>query len=345
MMSTVLKLGAELAAGRTTSRALVEQCLTKIAEPSGEGSRVFMKVYEEMALAEADASDKLRANGIVRSPMRASHIGERPFDVSGDVTLAGSKALKDSPPARADAPAVARLRAAGAVVLGRTAMVEFAFGGIGTNPHYGTPKNPFGRTDGRAIKGRIPGGSSSGAGVAVADGMCVMGLGSVACCRCASLRRCAASPASNRRPRVSTAPAPPLSYTLDSVGPLANSVALRVFDAILSGEGRASEARPPPARRSRLRLLVPECFAMADLDDAVDAASAPSRRSRTRAATSSAATPPPPSTPPMRSTRRLRGPRVGADHRPILASHRAEYDPNVAARIEAGENAAADYVH
>ena len=166
---TVLALASDLSAGRTTSRRLVEQCLTRINDPKGEGARAFTKVYADAALAEADASDKLRALGVVRSPVEGIPISVKDlFDVAGDRTLAGSKALRSAAPATADAPAVARLRAAGAIIVGRTGMVEFAFGGVGINPHYGTPKNPWDRASG----GRIPGGSSSGAAVAVADGMC-----------------------------------------------------------------------------------------------------------------------------------------------------------------------------
>ena len=170
---TVLALASDLSAGRTTSRRLVEQCLTRINDPKGEGARAFTKVYADAALAEADASDKLRALGVVRSPVEGIPISVKDlFDVAGDCTLAGSKALRNAAPATADAPAVARLRAAGAIIVGRTGMVEFAFGGVGINPHYGTPKNPWDRASG----GRIPGGSSSGAAVAVADGMCAMSL-------------------------------------------------------------------------------------------------------------------------------------------------------------------------
>ena len=81
-------------------------------------------------------------------------------NVAGETTLAGSKALDDAPPAKADAPVVARLRAAGAVIVGSTNMSEFAFSGVGFNPHYGTPGNP-------ADRKRVPGGSSSGAAVSV----------------------------------------------------------------------------------------------------------------------------------------------------------------------------------
>ena len=112
---------------------------------------------------------------MVRSPIEGLPISLKDlFDISGDVTRAGSKALADAAPAKADALVVARLRAAGAIIIGRTTTVEFAFGGVGLNPHYGTPKNPYDRSSG----GRIPGGSSCGAAVSVADEMCVMGLGS-----------------------------------------------------------------------------------------------------------------------------------------------------------------------
>lgn len=95
------------------------------------------------------------------------------FDVAGQVTAAGSVALADAPVASADAPAVARLRAAGACLVGRTNMTEFAFSGVGVNPHHGTPANPC---DARVP--RIPGGSSSGAAVSVATGAAFIGLGS-----------------------------------------------------------------------------------------------------------------------------------------------------------------------
>ena len=173
-MTTVAALAAALAAGKTTSRELLEQALARIADPAGEGARAFLKVYADTARAEADLADRLRKSGIVRSPVDGLPISVKDlFDVGGDVTRAGSKVLAGAPPARSDAPAVARLRAAGAIIVGRTNMVEFAFGGLGLNPHYGTPRNPWDRKT-----GRVPGGSSSGAGVAAADGMSVMALGS-----------------------------------------------------------------------------------------------------------------------------------------------------------------------
>jgi len=263
-MWTVNALSGDLAAGRTTSRALVETALARIAGPAGEGARAFMKVYAESARADADQADRLRKAGIVRSAVDGLPVSVKDlFDVGGDVTRAGSKLLAGAPAAQADAPAVARLRAAGAVIVGRTNMVEFAFGAVGTNPHYGTPKNPWDRKT-----GRVPGGSSSGAAVSVADGMCVMGLGSdtrgsirqpAALCGIAGFKPTAR--------RVSRQGAFPLSYTLDSIGPLASTVACcAAYDAILAGESDAALAQLP-ARG--LRLLLPRSSALEDLDPAV----------------------------------------------------------------------------
>ncbi len=263
-MWTVAGLTAELAAGRTSSRALVEQSLARIADPGGEGARAFLKVYAETARAEADLADRLRAGGVVRSPVDGLPVSVKDlFDVGGDVTRAGSRLLADAPPAARDAPPVARLRAAGAPIVGRTNMVEFAFGTTGLNPHYGTPRNPWDRA-----AGRLPGGSSSGAAVAQADGMCAMALGSDTR---GSVRQPAAlcgvtgfKPTARRVPREGGFP---LSYTLDSIGPLANTVACcAAYDAVLAGEPHAPLA-DLPARG--LRLLVPRSSLLDDLDPAV----------------------------------------------------------------------------
>ncbi len=262
--STVAGLAAALAAGRTSSRELVESALARIMDAQGEGARAFLKIYAETARAEADHADRLRRAGIVRSPVDGLPVSVKDlFDVGGDVTRAGSKLLADAPAAKADAPAVARLRAAGAVVVGRTNMVEFAFGTTGLNPHYGTPRNPWDRRT-----GRVPGGSSSGAAVAQADGMCVMALGTDTR---GSIRQPAAlcgvtgfKPTACRVPREG---AFPLSYTLDSVGPLANSVeCCAAYDAVLAGE----DPTPLPDRPVRgLRLLLPRSSVLDDLDAAV----------------------------------------------------------------------------
>src|SRR2546423_1698933 len=212
-MWTVTQLSRDLETGKTTSRELVEQALARIADPAGEGKRAFLKVYADSALADADYADQLRKRGARRSAVDGLPVSLKDlFDVAGDVTRAGSRVLERNPPAKNDAPAVARLRAAGAGLIGRTNMVEFAFGGVGLNPHFGTPRSPFERK-----VGRVPGGSSSGAAVSVADGMCVMGLGTdtrgsvripAAACGIVGFK-----PTARRIPREG---AFPLSFTLDS---------------------------------------------------------------------------------------------------------------------------------
>jgi aspartyl-tRNA(Asn)/glutamyl-tRNA(Gln) amidotransferase subunit A len=263
-MWTVAGLSRELAEGKTTSRKLVEEALARIADPAGEGARAFLKVYAESARADAEHADRLRRAGVVRSAVDGLPVSLKDlYDVAGDVTRAGSKLLAGAPPARQDAAAVARLRAAGAVFIGRTNMVEFAFGTTGLNPHYGTPKNPWDRRT-----GRVPGGSSSGAAVAQADGMCVMALGSDTR---GSIRQPAAlcgvvgwKPTQRRVPLDG---AFPLSYVLDTVGPLANTVGCcAAYDAVLAGEAPAPLAALP---LKGLRLLLPRSSLLDDLDPEV----------------------------------------------------------------------------
>jgi aspartyl-tRNA(Asn)/glutamyl-tRNA(Gln) amidotransferase subunit A len=338
-MWTVAQLAADLSAGRTTSRRLTEQALERIADPAGEGARAFIKVYGESALAAADYSDRLRKDGVRRSPVDGLPVSLKDlYDVAGDITRAGSKILNIK--AEQDAAAVARLRAAGAVFVGRTNMVEFAFGTTGLNPHYGTPKNPWDRKT-----GRIPGGSSSGAGVAQADGMCVMALGSdtrgsirvpAALCGVTGFK-----PTVRRVPREG---AFPLSYTLDSVGPLANSVACcAVYDAILAGE----PVGPLPEMPVKgLRFLVPQTEVRQDLDREVSEAFESSLERLKRAGASIVEKPVPAFD---RQAEYFKG--GGFAGAEAYAIHRknaerlAEYDPRVARRVLLGKDlGAADYV-
>jgi aspartyl-tRNA(Asn)/glutamyl-tRNA(Gln) amidotransferase subunit A len=338
-MWTVAQLRAELDAGRTTSRELVEQALARIADPSGEGARAFMKVYAESARAEADHCDRLRKAGVRRSAVDGLPVSLKDlFDVAGDVTRAGSKVFAQK--AKDDAAAVARLRAAGAVFIGRTNMVEFAFGGVGLNPHYGTPKNPWDRK-----AGRVPGGSSSGAGVAQADGMCVMALGSdtrgsirqpAALCGVAGFK-----PTASRVPREG---AFPLSFTLDSVGPLANTVACcAAYDAVLAGEEK-DDLIDLPVRG--LRLLLPKSSALEDLDGEVNKAFFASVERLRKAGAAIAEVPMPAFD---RQDQYFKGGGLaGAEvvyvHKP-LAGRIAEYDPRVGKRIAMGTSlSGADYV-
>jgi aspartyl-tRNA(Asn)/glutamyl-tRNA(Gln) amidotransferase subunit A len=169
--------------------------------------------------------------------------------------------LADAPPAASDAPVVRRLRAADAVIVAKTNMSEFAFSGIGTNPHHGTPGNP-------ADRARVPGGSTSGGAVAVADGMCEIAIGTdtggstripAAFCGLVGFKP--------SKKRVPTDGAFPLSITLDSVGPIARSVAAcAAADAVLAGDDPWT-VRPEPLRG--LRLGIPLGLPLKDLDPIV----------------------------------------------------------------------------
>ena len=170
---TLALLADDLENGRTNSRKLVDECLARIADKSGEGGRAFVHVDVEAAIEAAKAMDRLRDVKAAPSLYAGIPVSIKDlFDIKGQVTRAGSRALEDSAPAEADAPVVARLRRAGFIVIGRTNMTEFAFSGIGINPHYGTPKSTW-----RRHVGHVPGGSSSGAAVSVADGMAHGALG------------------------------------------------------------------------------------------------------------------------------------------------------------------------
>jgi aspartyl-tRNA(Asn)/glutamyl-tRNA(Gln) amidotransferase subunit A len=239
--------------------------LARIVDPAGEGKRVFVRVYADVARSAADAQDRLRAAGYVASPLAGIPVSIKDlFDVAGEITLAGSKALDDAPPAAADAPIVARLKAAGAVIIGRTNMTEFAFSGVGINPHYGTPGNPHDRS-------LIPGGSSAGAPVSVADGMAAVAIGTdtggsvripAALCGLVGFK-----PTQYRVPRDG---ATPLSTTLDSIGPIGVSVGCcALTDAIMAGE---RPEVPDPISTDGLRLGIPQTVMLDDLETPVAAA-------------------------------------------------------------------------
>lgn len=265
-MRTLAQAAHDLASG-TSSRAFVEECLAKIAAPAGEGARVFLKVYADQARAAASYIDTMRGYGAAPSRFAGIPFSVKDlFDMAGDVTTAGSVALRDAAPAPRDAPVIARLRTAGLIPIGRTNMTEFAFSGLGINPHYGTPKNPFDRA-----QARIPGGSSSGAAVSVADGMAFGALGTdtggscripAALCGVVGYKPTAA--------RVPTAGVLPLSFTLDSVGPLAATVACcATLDAIMTD----TEPEPvEPFRLDGLRLAAPQTLVLNDLDETVSRA-------------------------------------------------------------------------
>jgi aspartyl-tRNA(Asn)/glutamyl-tRNA(Gln) amidotransferase subunit A len=337
---TLSSLGAALAAGRTSSRALVDDALGRIADPAGEGARCFRRVYAERARQAADAQDRLRQAGYVLSPLAGIPVSIKDlFDVAGEQTLAGSKALDDAPPAAADAPVVARLRAAGAVLIGRTNMTEFAFSGIGINPHYGTPGNPFDRS-------RIPGGSSSGAPISVADGFAAVAIGTdtggsvripAAFCGIVGFK-----PTQKRVPREG---ATPLSTTLDSIGPLGRSVACcAITDAILAGE---DPVVPPAVPVAGLRLGVPRTLVLDDLDREVASAFETACWVLSRAGARVVDVPlrELAEYPQINAGGGFSPPEAYAWHADLIARRGADYDPRVRVRIERGQSlSAADYV-
>jgi aspartyl-tRNA(Asn)/glutamyl-tRNA(Gln) amidotransferase subunit A len=340
-MQTLAQLTAGLAGGGS-SRRLVEQCLARIADRAGEGERVFLKVQGDDALAAADLYDRQRAHGATPSPFAGIPISLKDlFDVAGDVTTAGSRVLRDAPAATRDAPCVARLRAAGFVPIGRTNMTEFAFSGLGINPHYGTPLNPYDRG-----AGRIPGGSSSGAAVSVTDAMAYGALGTDTggSCRIPAAL-CGIVGFKPTARRVPTAGAFPLSTSLDSVGPLAATVACcAVLDAVLAGEPMVELATFP---LSGLRLAVPQTTVLDGMKPAVarafERALAALREAGARIVDI-----------PLRELSELpdinaKGGLPAAEayaiHRPLIAKAEKMYDPRVLSRILRGqEQDAADYI-
>ena len=238
LTKTIRELAADLAAGRITSMALTQQMLARAEAHRAQGGHAYVRLDGEQALMEARASDAARAAGIVASPLAGVPISIKDlFDVRGQVSSAASLALADAPPADADALAVARLRAAGAVLLGRTNMSEFAFSGLGLNPHYGTPRNPHDHA-------RVAGGSTSGGAVTVALDMAAGALGTdtggsiripSAFCGLTGFKPTAAS--------VPLAGTVPLSRSLDSAGPIAHSVdCCAILYAALSGHDIADGA-------------------------------------------------------------------------------------------------------
>jgi aspartyl-tRNA(Asn)/glutamyl-tRNA(Gln) amidotransferase subunit A len=262
-MRTLSQSAHDLATG-TSSRLLVEDCLARIGDAAGEGRRAFLKVHADQARAAADYIDTLRRHGAAPSRFAGIPVSVKDlFDIAGDVTTAGSVALCDAPAASRDAAVVARLRAAGFIPIGRTNMSEFAYSGVGLNPHYGTPCNPYDRA-----AGRIPGGSSSGAAVSVTDGMAVAALGTDTggSCRIPAAL-CGIVGCKPTARRIPTDGVLPLSFTLDSVGPLAPTVACcAALDAVMAGE---EPDDLPPYRVDGLRLAAPQTVVLDGMDQAV----------------------------------------------------------------------------
>jgi aspartyl-tRNA(Asn)/glutamyl-tRNA(Gln) amidotransferase subunit A len=340
---TIAQTATELAAGRVSSASLVEEALARILDPGGEGARAFVSVQAEAARAAARAMDALRAAGRAPSPWAGIPISVKDlYDQAGEVTGGGSTALADAAPASETAVSVARLERAGFVVLGRTNMSEFAFSGLGVNPHYGTPRSPWDRRT-----GRLPGGSSSGAAVATADGMGFAGLGSdtggscripAALCGIVGWK-----PTARRVPLTGTLP---LSFTLDSLGPLARSVACcALIDSLMAGEEPWSAGLPLPVAGMRLGVL--QGYVTEGWDRHVTAAfeAALSRLSAAGARIEKLEVPELPEIPAVNATGGFAASEAWTWHRELIARKREAYDPRILRRILRGERmSAADYI-
>jgi aspartyl-tRNA(Asn)/glutamyl-tRNA(Gln) amidotransferase subunit A len=339
---TLAALADDLDNGRTSARKLVDDCLSRIADTSGEGIRTFIHVDTEAAIEAAEAMDRLREVKAAPSCFAGIPVSIKDlFDIEGQVTRAGSRALDDSAPAKADAAVVARLRRAGFIVIGRTNMTEFAYSGIGINPHFGTPKGAWNRG-----AGHVPGGSSSGAAVSVVDGMAhgALGTDTGGSCRIPAAYNGIVGFKPTQR-RVPLDGGIPLSFTLDSFGPLARSAACcAVLDAVLAGEA-VEPLRPRPIRG--MRLAVPTTVVLDELEDAVAQAfeRALQTLSRQGALIERIEMPEFLDVGIMNSKGGFAAAESYAWHRYLIASLGDVYDPRVRSRILRGESlSAADYI-
>jgi aspartyl-tRNA(Asn)/glutamyl-tRNA(Gln) amidotransferase subunit A len=339
---TLASLADDLDSGRTSARKLVDQCLARIGDASGEGRRAFIHVDAEAAIEAAEAMDRLRE--VKAAPSRFAGIPvsiKDLFDIKGQVTRAGSRALEDSAPAEADAPVVARLRRAGFVVIGRTNMTEFAYSGIGINPHYGTPKGAW-----RRDVGHVPGGSSSGAAVSVVDGMAhgALGTDTGGSCRIPAAYNGIVGFKPTQR-RVPLDGGVPLSFTLDSFGPLARTVGCcAVLDAVQADEP-VTPLLPRPIKG--MRLAVPTTVALDDLDDEVARTfeRALETLSRQGALIERIAVPEFLDVGVMNTKGGFAAAESYAWHRYLIVPNGDVYDPRVSSRILRGQSiSAADYI-
>ena len=333
-MDTLQQIATALETGKFSSLELTQQMIKRAQDPKGQGAKVYTKLFEEQALRAAQASDLLRSAGLSRSMLEGIPISVKDlFDVKGQVTTSGSVVLKNAPAAVVDSTVVQRLRAAGAVVIGMTNMTEFAYSGLGINPHYGTPLSPWDRQT-----GHIPGGSSSGAAVSVADEMAAAGIGSdtggsvripSAFCGLTGFK-----PTARRIPMDGVFP---LSRHLDSIGPLAPSVACcALLDAVMSGMPLQF---PVTAQIKGLRLAYPIQMVRENMDDTVSHAFDRAMRALTKAGAliqdldlpelNELAT--------INAGGGFTAAEAWADHAQRLSTHAAEYDKRVATRIQRGQ--------
>lgn len=250
--------------GSLTPSAIVEACLARAeaADPA-----LFIRLTRSRAVQEARCSTLRWADGRSLGPLDGIPLVWKDlFDMAGTPTTAASRWLAEAPAATADAPAVAALCRAGAVSIGKVNLSEFAYSGLGLNPHFGTPKNPLSPEVARA-----PGGSSSGSAVAVSAGLVPVGMGTDTG---GSLRVPAAfqglvgyQPSVQRHDKSGVYP---LSISLDSIGPMAHCVQDCItVDAALRGRAAWGEDLVAAAAPDRLHFLVPANVVFDEAEPAV----------------------------------------------------------------------------
>ncbi len=341
-MKNLLDLAQKLNRKKVSSQQLVQHCLENIDAENGEGKNTFTSVFRERAIAEAVAVDVARREGRLTSPFAGIPISIKDlFDVAGMVTTAGSHVLDKQPAATHDAVIVQRLRSAGFIILGRTNMTEFAYSGLGINGHYGTPASPFDRRT-----RRIPGGSSSGGAVSVSDAMAAATIGTdtggstripAALCGIVGFK-----PTAERVPQRGCIP---LSTSLDSIGPMANTVTCcSVLDTIMSG-GDNLELEPYP--QVGLRLGVLDGFVLENLDAEVASAyeSVLDRFGKRGILTKTVNLPELENYQAHANRSSLIGGEAYAWHQQFLDVRHDHYDPWVRDRLEAGRSfTAAEYI-
>ncbi len=221
---------------------------------------VFTQIYADTARATAQSCDAQAKAGNLLGALHGVCITVKDnIDVAGETTMAGGVVCAGEAPAMHDAPVLQRLRDAGAVVLGKTNMSEFAFSGVGINPHHGTPANPA-----DPAQSRVPGGSSSGAAVSVALGLAEVGIGTDTG---GSIRipaaLCGLVGYKSTQSRIPCTGVMELSRTLDTVGSITRSVrACLAVDAVLSQQPLPTDA----SNLRGMRFAVPQTLMMDDVD-------------------------------------------------------------------------------
>nr|WP_315596505.1 amidase [uncultured Cupriavidus sp.] len=339
MLPDLDSIHTALRSGATSRADLIADAAARAASPAGQA--VYLHTTFDAARQVARTADAAALAGKPLHPLAGLPVSIKDlYDVAGEVTRAAAAARQDAAPASADATVVARLRTAGAALVGRTNMTEFAFSGVGINPHFGTPVNPC-----DTAVARIPGGSSSGAAVSVALGTAVAGLGSdtggsiripAALCGITGFK-----PTARRVPLTG---AFPLSYTLDTACAMARTLADCIaVDSVIAD----APVIPEVPATTAIRLAIPRQLLLDDLDEVVARAfdRALGRLSAAGVRVEHVDMPELDELAGLNAAGGFSAPEAYAHHRALLATHRDQYDPRVLARIERGAAmSAADYI-